>query len=87
MLKRINIIATLFYLANIVCHLLSVCISYKCNSLISWQGGTSLEGQDSHDSGLGRGHKGPVRPTCLGTARAGPILTLFYSYPGNTRVI
>jgi hypothetical protein len=28
---------------------------------LSWgQCGTSLEGQGSHDSGLGRGHKGPV---------------------------
>jgi hypothetical protein len=43
------------------------------------QCGTSLEGQDSHDSGLGRGHKGPVRPTCIGTVRARPILILFYS--------
>jgi hypothetical protein len=43
------------------------------------QCGTSLEGQGSHDSGLGRGHKGPARPTFRGTARARPTLILFCS--------
>jgi hypothetical protein len=35
-----------------------------------------------HDSGLGRRHKGPVRPTCIGTIRLDPYLfysILFYS--------
>jgi hypothetical protein len=40
------------------------------------QCGTSLEGQGSRDSGLGRGHKGPVRPTCIGTIGAQPVLIL-----------
>jgi hypothetical protein len=38
-----------------------------------------LEGQGSHDSGLGRVHKGPVRPTCIGTIGARPVLILFCS--------
>jgi predicted transport protein len=41
------------------------------------QCGTSVEGQGSHYSGLGRGHKGPVRPTCIETIKAQPILILF----------
>jgi hypothetical protein len=43
------------------------------------QCGTPLEGQASHDSGLGGGHKGPVRPTCIGTTGVRPVLILFYS--------
>jgi hypothetical protein len=49
--------------------------SWTLRTLEVWvwrQCGTPLEGQGSHDSGLVRGHKGPVRPTCIGTVMARP---------------